>query len=150
MPKVFYLIFSESQPQEPDNVTQETLELANQLNLEVTEEDLMELIREHNEVDLSFEEFREVMIDPEEHTLDSQCQDVPAIASGDIKEVLQQWDNVKCSLGQWSSADKVVLDAVDNMDRIAIVPLRKVLQNRQKQSKITEYFSSQSPELQEG
>ncbi|XP_055682946.1 tigger transposable element-derived protein 1-like [Lutzomyia longipalpis] len=128
------------EPMPQYHLLEETLVFARHLGFDLTVDELLQYEKEHD-TDLSLEDIQGLIAANEEANLP---ETVKSISSDRLKEVLNQWNNVKSSILTLYPDNSEIKASVQNLDETAINPLREVLKDKQRQSTIFEFFHKAS------
>jgi hypothetical protein len=111
---------------------------ARDLELEVNEDDIEELLMEHED-DLTTEELQETQRDVSSEKEDDEKGPMPTSA---IKDVLKKWENVRTTVLEWYPNHVEVNRAGDLYNDNAINHFRKILKKRKRQSTLERFFNA--------
>ncbi|XP_066958827.1 tigger transposable element-derived protein 1-like [Macrobrachium rosenbergii] len=131
----------------PDADVEEIVSVAKSMGLEVSSDDVEELVAEHN-TELTTEELQELhkeqqKILAEEVSGEEESKEVPTTGTKEIKEMLMHWEKFQ-EFFEMHHHDKAVVNrATDYVDDNLVNVYRKHLKIRQQQTTLYRFFSKE-------
>lgn len=125
----------------------EIVSLGKDMGLEVNDEDIEELIQEHQE-ELTTSELKE--LEAMQHSVveegfSEKEDEAVIISSAKIKEILGKFHEISEFIGK-NHPEKVFTNrAISNFDDVCLTHFRKIVKSRQKQTSLDQFFTKRKP-----
>ncbi|XP_066974538.1 tigger transposable element-derived protein 1-like [Macrobrachium rosenbergii] len=128
----------------PDADVEEIVSVAKSMGLEVSSDDVEELVAEHN-TELTTEELQELhkeqqKVLAEEVSEEEESKEVPTTGTKEIKEMLMHWEKFQEFFEKHHHDKAVVNRAIDYVDDNLVNVYRKHLKKRQQQTTLYRFF----------
>ncbi|XP_066940318.1 tigger transposable element-derived protein 1-like [Macrobrachium rosenbergii] len=130
-----------------DADVEEIVSVAKSMGLEVSSDDVEELVAEHN-TELTTEELQELhkeqqKVLAEEVSEEEESKEVPTTGTKEIKEMLMHWEKFQEFFEKYHHDKAVVNRAIDYVDDNLVNVYRKHLKKRQQQTTLYRFFSKE-------
>jgi hypothetical protein len=127
-------------------IMDETVTTARGLELEVNEDDIEELIMEHED-DLTAEELQELLNEEHQETQrdvspEKEEDEKGPMPTSAIKDLLKKWGDVRATVLEWHPNHVEVNRVGDLYNDNAINHFRKILKKRERQSTLDRFFNA--------
>jgi len=130
-------------------VVEDIVSVGQSMGLEVDEEDVEDLVKEHNTgltteelQDLHKEQQQEVV---EELSAEEEKNNEGSFTTADIKEILGYWSRTQNLVEKWHPNVAVVNRCINLFDDSVVQYFRKILKSRQRQMTLGRFFSKKRP-----
>lgn len=127
--------------EEPDSVVEDIVSMGKSMGLEVNDEDIEELVEEHNQ-DLTTEELQELHREQQKVFMEkvSSEEEKVEITSAEIREICAMWTKVSSFCEKHHPNVGAVQYIQNQMDDVVLSHFRNVLKKRQKQSSLDRFL----------
>ncbi|XP_033001754.1 tigger transposable element-derived protein 1-like [Lacerta agilis] len=123
-------------------VVQDIVSLGRTMGLEVTEEDVCELVEEHDH-ELTTQELVELQAEAmqEQASLEEEEATEERLSSKELRDICQQWENVQAFAQRHHPDKDPARDLANTFDTRIMSSFREVLKRRMKQQTMERFFS---------
>uniref|UniRef100_A0A670I9I9 DDE-1 domain-containing protein n=1 Tax=Podarcis muralis TaxID=64176 RepID=A0A670I9I9_PODMU len=123
-------------------VVQDIVALGRTMGLEVTEEDISELVKEHDH-ELTTQELVELQAEAaqEQASLEEEEATEERLSSKELRDICLKWKDVQAFAQRHHPDKHVAHDLVNTFDTRVMSPFREVLKRRMKQQTMDRFFS---------